>query len=146
MLSHPGIGLNELLHELFEQQARTNPRRIAVICAAAELTYAELEQQANQLARWLRLRGVGCGDSVGLLLPRSLDVYVALLAILKAGAAYVPLDAEYPPERLSFMLADCQARVLVTTRALATTAGDLAGQVVSLDEQQSALGLLPADG
>ena len=84
------------------------------------MTYGELERRANQLARFLRSRGVRRGDCVGLWLPRSIDVYVALLGILKAGAAYVPLDPEYPAERVRYILADCQARALVTTSELAT--------------------------
>ena len=87
------------------------------------MTYGELERRANQLARFLRSRGVRRGDCVGLWLPRSIDVYVALLGILKAGAAYVPLDPEYPAERVGFILSDCQARALVTTSELAVQVG-----------------------
>ena len=87
------------------------------------MTYGELERRANQLARFLRHQGVRRGDCVGLWLPRSMDAYVALLGILKAGAAYVPLDPEYPAGRVSFILSDCQARALVTTSALASKVG-----------------------
>ena len=87
------------------------------------MTYGELERRANQLARFLRSRGVRRGDCVGLWLPRSMDAYVALLGILKAGAAYVPLDPEYPAERVGFILSDCQARALVTTSELAAQVG-----------------------
>ena len=79
------------------------------------MTYGELERRANQLAGFLRNRGVKRGDCVGLWLPRSLDAYIALLGILKAGAAYVPLDPDYPAARVSFILSDCQARALLTT-------------------------------
>jgi len=87
------------------------------------MTYSELERRANQLARHLRSRGVRRGDCVGLWLPRSIDAYVTLLGILKAGAAYVPLDPEYPAERVSFILSDCQARALATTSGLAAQVG-----------------------
>src|SRR4051812_33131077 len=81
----------ELLHEFFERQAAARPEQVAVIAPSRRLTYALVEQSANRLARFLRARGVGPGSLVGLLLPRSADVYVGLLAVLKAGAAYVPL-------------------------------------------------------
>ena len=109
------------------------------------MTYAELERRANQLARFLRGRGVRRGDCVGLWLPRSLDAYVALLAILKTGAAYVPLDPEYPAERVSFILSDCQARALVTTSELARPVGGFPGQTLPLDELQADIAAQPSD-
>ena len=119
----PDLIRAELLHELFEQQADVHPESIALVCGEQRMTYGELERQANQLARFLRGRGVRRGDHVGLWLPRSLDAHIALLGILKAGAAYVPLDPEYPAERVGFILSDCQARVLVTSSELAAQAG-----------------------
>jgi non-ribosomal peptide synthetase-like protein len=108
---------------LFEQQAEASADKLALVCGEKQMTYGELERRANQLARFLRSRGVRRGDCVGLWLPRSIDVYVALLGILKAGAAYVPLDPEYPAERVGFILSDCQARALVTTSELAVQVG-----------------------
>jgi non-ribosomal peptide synthetase-like protein len=108
----------ELLHELFEQQTDACPDKIALASGDEQLTYGELERRANQLARFLRSRGVRRGDYVGLWLPRSMDAHIALLAILKTGAAYVPLDPEYPAERVGFILSDCQASALVTTSEL----------------------------
>jgi non-ribosomal peptide synthetase-like protein len=107
---------SELLQEIFEHQARVRPGQIAVVCGEARLTYAELDQRANRLARYLRSQGIGRGDCVAFLLPRSLDVYVAILGILKAGAAYVPLEPAYPPERIRFILQDCLAKALVTVQ------------------------------
>lgn len=113
------IARPEVLHGLFEQQAAAHPKSLAVVCGRRRLTYGELDRRANQLARLLRARGVSRGDCVGLFLPRSAEVYIALLAILKAGAAYVPLDPDYPAERVQFILSDCCARVVVTTSDLA---------------------------
>src|SRR5438046_2891585 len=87
-----------LLHELFERQADSRPDHLAVECGDQRLTYAELERRANQLARLLRARGIERGSCVALLLPRSAEMIVAILAVLKTGAAYVPLDPGYPAE------------------------------------------------
>src|SRR5207245_1462441 len=89
--------------------------------------------------RWLRGRGVGRGDCVGLLLPRGPEVYVALLAILKAGAAYVPLDPDYPADRVGFILKDCRAQSLITSSALAGRHDGFTGQLVALDAIQAEL-------
>ena len=140
-----GLSRPELLHELFERQAAASPDRTAIICAEKQLAYSELERRANQLARFLQRAGVARGDCVGLLLPRSTEVYVALLAILKAGAAYVPLDPDYPAERVSFILSDCHARALVTSKTLASKASTFAGQVVKLDEGSAELSSLSSD-
>ncbi|MGA2557876.1 MAG: AMP-binding protein, partial [Verrucomicrobiota bacterium] len=95
-----------LLHELFERQADARPDATALLCAGARMSYGDLERRSNQLARLLRQRGVRRGDCVALWLPRSMEVLVALLGVLKAGAAYVPLDPEYPADRVAFVLAD----------------------------------------
>ena len=89
---------------------------MAVRCAEQQLSYRELNQQANQLAHHLRGMGVGPEVLVGVMMERSIELVVGLLGILKAGAAYLPLDADYPGERLRFMLAEAQAPVLLTQR------------------------------
>ncbi len=122
-----------LLHHLFERRAANSPQRVAVWCDGASLTYAELDQAAERLARRLRSAGVRRGDHVGLLLPRSAEVYVALLAVLKAGAAYVPLDPDYPAERVGYILEDCQAQSLITHSSLADRHVGYRGHVVTLD-------------
>ena len=94
------------LHQLFEQQVECAPESIALICEGHELTYGELNARANQLAHYLLSQGVGPESRVGLCLDRSLEMVIALFAVLKTGAAYVPLDPSYPEDRLAFMRED----------------------------------------
>ena len=100
------------VHELFAEQAGRRPDAVAVICGEDSLSYGQLERRANQLAHHLRSLGVGPDVVVGLCVERSVQMVVGLLGILKAGGAYLPLDPQYPAERLRFMLADAQAPVL----------------------------------
>ncbi|MFV2180097.1 AMP-binding protein, partial [Actinomadura sp. LOL_011] len=92
--------------DLVEAQAARTPGATAVVAGASRLTYAELNARANRLARHLIARGVGPEDFVALALPRDADLVVAALAVLKAGAAYQPIDLAYPPDRVAYMLAD----------------------------------------
>ncbi|HEX6290386.1 MAG TPA: amino acid adenylation domain-containing protein [Herpetosiphonaceae bacterium] len=110
-----------LIHELIAQQAARTPDAVAVIFEDTQLTYAELNARANQLAHHLRSCGVGPEVRVGLCLHRSLDLVVGLLGILKAGGAYVPLDPAYPQARLAFQVQDAQVPVIVTQQELAET-------------------------
>ncbi|KTF30200.1 non-ribosomal peptide synthetase, partial [Xanthomonas translucens] len=105
------------VHSAFERQAATTPDAIALVDEDASLSYAALEAQANQLAHHLCALGVAPDERVAICLPRGIAMVVAVLATLKAGAAYVPLDPTYPAERQAYMLQDCQARVLLTTPA-----------------------------
>jgi len=107
------------LPELFEQQAARTPHAPAVISVGAELTYAGLNARANRLARHLITLGAGPERVVAIAMPQSPDVIVAMLAVLKSGAAYVPVDPGYPPDRIAFMLADTQAAIVLTTSGLA---------------------------
>jgi amino acid adenylation domain-containing protein len=107
-----------LLHELFEQQAARAPGAPAVSCAGESLTYRELDERANRLARALRRRGVGPEVRVGLCVERSAAMVVALLGVLKAGGAYVPLDPGHPAERLALILEDSAVAVLLTEERL----------------------------
>ncbi|ONI86891.1 hypothetical protein ALI144C_09525, partial [Actinosynnema sp. ALI-1.44] len=102
---------SRLLHEWFEEQADRTPDAIAVRAADGELTYRELDQRANQLAHHLH---TGPEDLVGICLPRTLDLITALLAVLKTGAAYVPIDPAYPKDRITYILNDANANTLVT--------------------------------
>jgi amino acid adenylation domain-containing protein len=107
-----------LVHELFEQQVRLTPDADAVVAGRNAETYAALNGRANRLAHLLTERGVAAEVAVGVCLERSLDMVVALLAVLKAGGFYVPLEPSFPAERIAFTLADAGARVLITKRAL----------------------------
>jgi amino acid adenylation domain-containing protein len=106
------------VHELFEQQVERTPDSIAVVFNDQRVTYAELNQKANQLAHYLQKLGVGPEVLVGICVERSLIMVIGLLGILKAGGAYVPLDPAYPHERLRFMLEDAAAPVFITQRDL----------------------------
>lgn len=105
---------NGILHKLIEEQAQRTPEAVAITYGDKLLTYSQLEQRANQLAGKLLELGIGPDKLVAVVMDRSLEMVVALLGILKAGGAYVPLDQGYPQERLSFMLNDAQAPVLLT--------------------------------
>ncbi|MDN4111432.1 amino acid adenylation domain-containing protein [Paenibacillus polymyxa] len=105
------------LSERFEEQAKNSPERIAVVSGDIGLTYAELNEQANRLARVLRAKGVEADQPVGVLLERSADLLVSILGVLKAGGAYVPIDTMYPQERIDYMLQDSGAKVVITSRA-----------------------------
>jgi amino acid adenylation domain-containing protein len=104
---------NLLLHRLIEAHVATRPEGRAVVLGESVLSYAELNERANRLAHHLARHGVGPDVIVGVYLEPSLDLVVALLAVLKAGGAYLPLDPRYPAERLAFMLSDCRVPVLV---------------------------------
>ena len=104
--------------QLFEAQAAKTPDRVAVRYGEQDLTYAQLNCRANQLAHFLREKGVGPERLVGVFMERSLEMVISLYGILKAGGAYVPLDPEYPAERVAFMLEDTQTPVLLTQARL----------------------------
>ena len=110
---------DKCIHELFEEQVEKSPDAVAVTFEDQQLTYRELNKRANQLAHYLRKRGVGPDVLVAICVERSLEMVVGLLGILKAGGAYVPLDPEYPQERLTFMVEDAQPAVLLTQARVA---------------------------
>jgi amino acid adenylation domain-containing protein len=107
---------NTPLHELLAQTAAKFPDKTALVVAQKTLTYRQLTEAANQAAHVLRRSGIGTGDVVGVMLDRSPDLLIALLAVLKAGAAYLPIDPDYPQDRIAFMLADSSARMVLTSR------------------------------
>ena len=124
---------DKCLHQLIEEQARRTPEAIALRFEEKQLTYGELNTRANQLARHLRELGVGPDVLVGICLERSLEMVVGLLGILKAGGAYLPLDPEYPKERIEFVLQDAQTTVLLTQERLLALAGGCQARVFCLD-------------
>ena len=113
------------LHEIIRNWASRTPDAVAVVYAGSSLTYDELDRRANQLARRLMHHDIGVGSLVGVSMKRSLEMIVGLLAILKAGAAYVPLDPRLPRERLRYLIGDAALRV-VLTRGTRPDAGDAA--------------------
>ena len=122
-----------LLHQAFEAQAAAQPTAPALVCGGEMLTYGDLDARAHRLARRLRSLGVGPEVPVAVCAGRSAGLVAALLAVLKAGGAYLPLDPNYPPERLAFLLADAGAAVLLTESALAGRCGGFSGVVVEMD-------------
>ncbi|HEX6292107.1 MAG TPA: amino acid adenylation domain-containing protein [Herpetosiphonaceae bacterium] len=105
------------IHQHFEAQAARTPQATALVAGSVDLSYAELNQRANQLAHYLRRHGVGPESYVAVCLHRSPEAIVSLLAVLKAGGAYIPLDPHAPAERLAFILADAQPRAVITDAA-----------------------------
>lgn len=106
------------IQSLFEEQAERSPEAIAVVCEDEQISYRELNERANQLGHYLRGKGVSAEDRVAVCMRRGKEMMVALLGILKAGAAYVPLDPDYPDDRLRYMLEDAQVRALLTEQRL----------------------------
>jgi amino acid adenylation domain-containing protein len=128
--------VDKTISELFEQQARLSPDATAVSFLGQSLSYHLLNRRANQLAHYLRSRGVGPEVAVGIMLDRSLDLIVGLIAILKAGGAYVPLDPQYPQQRLTYMLTDSGARLVITqSKYAAPLSAERVGMVL-LDEHR----------
>ena len=99
--------------EIFEEQVKKNPQNIAVECKNEQLTYQELNERSNQMAHFLRKKGVKPSESIGLIVERSIDTIVGILGILKAGASYLPLEADYPIDRIQFMLEDSETQIIL---------------------------------
>src|SRR5258708_797964 len=116
-----------------EGQTKETPDAVAVICRGRELTYAELNARANQVASYLSKLGVGPEVLVGICVDRSLEMLIGLLGILKSGGAYLPLDPAYPAERLAFMIEDAQVKVLLTQERLLAALPPGAAPRVRLD-------------
>ncbi|CAN5240699.1 N/A [soil metagenome] len=137
---------NRTIHDLFAQQAASRPDSVALVLADSQLTYAQLNSRANQLAHCLIAQGVRRGDFIGLCLERSAETIVALLGILKAGAAYVPLDPAYPDERLAFMIRDTAAPCVLAHQGTRRRLEKFAAQtkIICLDEASQELAA-PAD-
>ncbi|MEM9537633.1 MAG: amino acid adenylation domain-containing protein, partial [Cyanobacteria bacterium P01_E01_bin.45] len=141
----PALGVNQemCLHQWVEQQAQQTPAAIAVQDGTQSLTYRELNERADRLAIQLRHFGVGHEDFVGLCTDRSIHMPIGMLAILKAGAAYVPIDLAYPAERIALMLKDSGAPVIVTLNHLQSDLPEHEARVLLLDGENNPPG--PAD-
>ncbi|HVF90480.1 MAG TPA: amino acid adenylation domain-containing protein, partial [Blastocatellia bacterium] len=131
------------IHNLFESRAESAPSSLAAACDDRTLTYEDLNARANQLANYLRSAGVGCETIVAICLGRSLDMPVALLAVLKAGGAYLPLDPSQPAERLAFMLEDGAAMFVLTEHRLRALFETGSAAVICLDRERERIDLYP---
>lgn len=131
-------------HELFETQARRDPEAIAVRDATTCLSYRELDAQANRLASYLVERGVAAESVVGICLPRSAEFVVVILAVFKAGGAYLPLNASYPRERIRFMLQDAKPLLVLAHQESAELFAGIEVPVVLLDHEWRAIHKCPA--
>jgi amino acid adenylation domain-containing protein len=129
----------QCIHELFEAQVARRPNAVAITCGKDVLTYAQLNARANQLAHFLRKRGAGPESLVAMYMDRSLELVIAILAIVKAGAAYVPLDSTYPADRLAFMLDDSKPALLLTEESMRPAIPRCAAQVVCVDTERDAI-------
>jgi amino acid adenylation domain-containing protein len=130
------IGKWKSIVELFEEQVERTPGALAVVFAEQQLSYRELNERANQLAHYLQTLGVVPEQIVGIMMNRSLEMVISVLAVLKAGAAYLPLDPEYPQERLSFMLNDADAKALLTQSKLAEHLPQSEAFVIAVDQSE----------
>ncbi|MEG4010797.1 MULTISPECIES: amino acid adenylation domain-containing protein [unclassified Microcoleus] len=132
--THTNYPQDACIHELFEAQAEQTPDAVALVFGEQQLTYQQLNSRANQLAHYLQTLGAGPEVLIGVCFDRSLDAIVSLLAVLKAGSAYLPLDPAYPQDRLEFMLSDAALSVLLTQQHLTEKLPDTEAKIVCLEQ------------
>jgi amino acid adenylation domain-containing protein len=125
------------VHDLFDQQAASNPNAVAVVFDRQTLTYGELQARSAELAAFLQKQGAGRGQLVGICLERSAEMVIAILGVLKAGCAYVPLDPAYPKERLDFILREAGVKVLLTQEPVAVELTGLKARVICMDSERA---------
>jgi natural product biosynthesis luciferase-like monooxygenase protein len=130
---------DKCVHQLFEEQVLRTPDEIALVFRSEELTYSELDRRANAVAAKLQRFGIGPDQLVGICIERSIEMMVALLGVLKAGGAYVPLDPAYPTERLSVMLNDSKAKVLISQRHLRASLPPHEAQLLLIEDCEEEL-------
>jgi len=132
---------SELMHSAFVRQAAAEPQRSALRAGAVDWRYSDLDERSNRLAHALRARGIGRGEKVGLCLARGPEMMVSLLAVLKAGATYVPLDPGFPPARLAYYAEDAHLALLLTESGVSTAPrqwrGDAAECIIELDADRA---------
>ena len=137
--THTDYPRQQCIHKLFEAQVEKTPNDVAVVFGEQQLTYKQLNEKANQLANYLLSLGVTTGSLVGICSERSCEMVIGILAILKAGGAYVPLDPGYPPERLSYMLNDTGAPVLILQRRFQDRFAEHDVKLIFLDDDQETI-------
>jgi amino acid adenylation domain-containing protein len=125
--------IDSTIHEIFESQAAQTPDAVAVVSGAERMTYRELNERSNQLARTLRAKGVKPDSLVAVCFERSLEMIVSFLAVLKAGGAYLPIDSSYPKERLAMMLEDARPAVVLTQQRMVANLPEHKAEIVSVD-------------
>lgn len=135
----PLLAARGYLHQLFENTVKKHPERTAVQFNNETITYSELNKKANKLARHLKSLGIGADDFAGIFLSRTPDMYIAMLGIMKAGAAYIPIDPKYPEERVHFIIANCDAKILITTSDKINKLSQVSCSRVLLDKDQNKL-------
>lgn len=126
-----------MIHELFEEQVERTPNSLAVVCGDKQLTFRELNQQANRLSRQLRGLGIGPDEMVGIFLHRSVEMIVGLLAALKAGGAYLPFDLSAPTELIEYLVQDAKPRVLLTQEEMTTSLPQILAHTICLDASRT---------
>ncbi|WP_227013950.1 non-ribosomal peptide synthetase [Paenibacillus psychroresistens] len=124
------------IHQVFEEQVERSPHHVAVVFGEQQLTYQELNERANQLARVIRAKGVQADSIVGIMVDRSIEMIVGILGILKAGGAYLPIDPEYPQERIAFMLEDSGSDILLTAGWIRASLSHFPGEILDIDDPQ----------
>jgi amino acid adenylation domain-containing protein len=135
----------KLIHELFEEQVDRSPNAVAVLCEEQLYTYAEINIRANKLAWYLNRRGVGNGDYVPILMPRSRQMLVAQLAVLKSGGVYVPVDPKLPVERQKFIIRDCGARLILVEQSGGELLDKIPAQYINCTEEALSLEEMPSE-
>ncbi len=132
------------LHELFVEQVKRSPDAVAVVFEGAYTTYRDLNDRANRLAHYLQSLGVKSETRVGICMERSLEMVVGVLGVLKAGAAYLPLEPDYPPERLSYMTSDSAVSIMITSEPLKKIFGASDLRYISMDTDWPAIQAFPS--
>jgi len=131
--------LTKTVNQLFEEQVKINPDKIAVIFDDVELTYHQLNEVANRLAHYLLTQKVQLGQLIGVCLPRSHEMLIAVLAVLKAGCTYIPLDPAFPVQRLEYMVENSELELLITTAELEKMFSKFTGKSITLDNDNAFL-------
>ncbi|MFN5396699.1 MAG: non-ribosomal peptide synthetase [Pseudanabaena sp.] len=127
---------DKCIHHLFEQQVERTPNAIAVVCENQQLTYQALNQRANQLAHHLQSLGADRNMLIGIYMERSIEMVIGILGVLKSGSAYLPLDTNYPQERLMYMLSDSRISLLLTQQNLAKSLAQQQIQIICIEDLQ----------